>query len=164
MMDYKYIEQLLERYWECQTTLEEEAILRAFFAQDNVPVELLQYRQIFIAQSEEQKQVRISDDFESRILAVINDEKPVKARTITLSQRLRPLYRAAAVVAVIVTLGTAAQKATEPTDSPYPSQMAKEPAVSNGPSVAVKDSVKSDTIKFGKQHSQLNDMPETIIK
>ncbi|MDE5986035.1 MAG: pyruvate ferredoxin oxidoreductase [Prevotella sp.] len=163
-MDYKYIEQLLERYWECQTTLEEEAILRAFFAQDNVPVELLQYRQIFIAQSEEQKQVRISDDFESRILAVINDEKPVKARTITLSQRLRPLYRAAAVVAVIVTLGTAAQKATEPTDSPYPSQMAKEPAVSNGPSVAVKDSVKSDTIKFGKQHSQLNDMPETIIK
>ena len=25
-MDYKYIEQLLERYWECQTTLEEEAI------------------------------------------------------------------------------------------------------------------------------------------
>ncbi|MDE6152435.1 MAG: pyruvate ferredoxin oxidoreductase [Prevotella sp.] len=163
-MDYKYIEQLLERYWECQTTLEEEAILRAFFAQDNAPVELLQYRQLFIAQSEEQKQVRISDDFESRILAVINDEKPVKARTITLSQRLRPLYRAAAVVAVIVTLGTAAQKATEPTDSPYPSQMAKEPAVSNGPSVAVKDSVKSDTIKFGKQHSQLNDMPETIIK
>ena len=164
MMDYNYIEQLLERYWECQTTLEEEAILRAFFAQDNVPVQLLPYRQLFMAQSEEQKQVRISDDFESRILSIINDEKPVKARTITLSQRLRPLYRAAAVVAIIVTLGTAAQKATEPTDSPYPSQMAKEPAVSNGPSVAVKDSVKSDTIKFGKQHSQLSDMPEMIIK
>ena len=52
MMDYKYIEQLLERYWECQTTLEEEAILRAFFAQDNVPVQLLPYRQLFMAQSE----------------------------------------------------------------------------------------------------------------
>ena len=28
-MDYKYIEQLLERYWECQTSPEEEQILKA---------------------------------------------------------------------------------------------------------------------------------------
>ncbi|MCM1078650.1 MAG: pyruvate ferredoxin oxidoreductase [Bacteroidales bacterium] len=163
-MDYKYIEQLLERYWECRTTLEEEAILRAFFAQENVPVELLQYRGLFAAQSGEQKQVRISDDFDERILAVINDEKPVKARTITLSQRLSPLYRAAAVVAITLTLGTAAQKATEPTDSPYPSLTVKEPAISTGPSVAVKDSVKSDSIKFEGQHSRLQNVPEMIIK
>ena len=32
-MDYKYIEQLLERYWKCETTLEEEEILRMFFSQ-----------------------------------------------------------------------------------------------------------------------------------
>ncbi|MBQ4446467.1 MAG: pyruvate ferredoxin oxidoreductase, partial [Prevotella sp.] len=32
-MDYKYIEQLLERYWQGMTTLEEERILRAFFSQ-----------------------------------------------------------------------------------------------------------------------------------
>ena len=30
-MDCKYIEQLLERYWQCETSLEEEAQLRAFF-------------------------------------------------------------------------------------------------------------------------------------
>ena len=34
-MDYKYIEQLLERYWEGETTLQEEAILRAFFSQED---------------------------------------------------------------------------------------------------------------------------------
>ena len=31
-MDYKYIEQLLERYWECETTPQEERILKAFLA------------------------------------------------------------------------------------------------------------------------------------
>ncbi|MCI6209206.1 MAG: pyruvate ferredoxin oxidoreductase, partial [Prevotella sp.] len=46
-MDYKYIEQLLEKYFECDTTLEEEQILRAFFAQQNVPIRLLPYRQLF---------------------------------------------------------------------------------------------------------------------
>ena len=43
-MDYKYINQLLERYWECKTTLEEEQILRSFFSQLCVPEELAKYR------------------------------------------------------------------------------------------------------------------------
>ena len=51
-MDYKYIEQLLERYWECQTTLEEEAILRTFFRQEDVPASLLPYRQLFVEEDE----------------------------------------------------------------------------------------------------------------
>ena len=40
-MDYKYIEQLLERYWQCETSLEEEQILQAFFRQEDIPVHLL---------------------------------------------------------------------------------------------------------------------------
>ena len=36
-MDYKYIEQLLERYWKCETSLEEEQILRTFFRQEEIP-------------------------------------------------------------------------------------------------------------------------------
>ena len=44
-MDYKYIEQLLERYWNCQTALEEERILRSFFSQEDVPAQLLQYKE-----------------------------------------------------------------------------------------------------------------------
>ena len=39
-MDYKYINQLLERYWKCETSLEEEEILRTFFSQDELPAEL----------------------------------------------------------------------------------------------------------------------------
>ena len=37
-MDYKDIEQLLERYWQCETSVEEEATLRDFFAKEEVPV------------------------------------------------------------------------------------------------------------------------------
>ena len=38
-MDYKYIEQLLERYWQGETTLQEEAILCNFFSQpDNLDI------------------------------------------------------------------------------------------------------------------------------
>ena len=46
-MDYKYITQLLERYWECRTSLEEENILKAFFSQKDVPAELLRYKALF---------------------------------------------------------------------------------------------------------------------
>ena len=36
-MDYVYIEQLIDRYFEAATTIEEERILRAFFSQRDVP-------------------------------------------------------------------------------------------------------------------------------
>ena len=147
MLNYKYIEQLLERYWECQTTLEEEAILRSFFAQDSVPVELLQYRQLFVAQAQEVKETKLDDSFDQRIMDIIANEQPVKARSITLTQRMRPFFRAAAIVAILLTLGTAAQKALEPNTAPYPEHYGK-PAVRPGTSVAVSDSIKSDTLKM----------------
>ena len=50
-MDYKYIEQLLERYFEAETTLKEEQILKAFFEQndEDMPESLRQYRSLFEA-------------------------------------------------------------------------------------------------------------------
>ena len=105
-MDYKYIEQLLERYWNAETTLEEENILRAFFCQKDIPAEMESLRPLFTANADES----LDDDFDTRILAMI-DEKPQgeKARRVTLTQRLMPLFKAAAVVAIILTLGNAAQ-------------------------------------------------------
>ena len=106
-MDYKYIEQLLERYWQCETTLQEESILRSFFSQDDVPTELEQYKALFAMQ---QQEPTLGDEFDARILAMVgqDDEKP-KAKVVTLTSRLMPLFRAAAVVAIILTLGNAAQ-------------------------------------------------------
>ena len=106
-MDYKYIEQLLERYWQCETTLQEENILRSFFSQEDVPVWLLKYKALFDATA--QKEQPLGEDFDKRILAMTEQQQTVKARTISLTQRLMPLFKAAAVVAIILTLGNAAQ-------------------------------------------------------
>lgn len=108
-MDYRYIEQLLERYWECQTTLEEENILRAFFSQDDIPASMLQYRDLFLYQKEEVEEDVLGSDFDERILAIVNEPAPVKARKIKLSQRLIPLFKAAAVVAIVLSVGNAIQ-------------------------------------------------------
>lgn len=107
-MDYKYIEQLLERYWAAETTLEEERILHAFFSQEDIPADMEEWRPLFVTDTEEP----LGDDFDARIMAMIQEEskpQPVKAQRVSLSQRLMPLFKAAAVVAIILTLGGALQ-------------------------------------------------------
>ena len=105
-MDYKYIEQLLDRYFEAETTLKEEQILTAFFEQDEeeLPENLRQYRSLFVALKQDDM---LGDDFDARLLQMTEETIQVKARTISLAERLRPLIRAAAVVAILLSLSTA---------------------------------------------------------
>ena len=103
-MDYKYIEQLLERYWQGETTLQEENSLRSFFSQPAIPESLQKYSALFTYEKEE----HLADDFDTRILEMIGENEP-KAKTVTLISRLKPLFKAAAIVAIILTLGNAAQ-------------------------------------------------------
>ena len=118
-MDYKYIEQLLERYWECETSLEEEQILRSFFNQKDVPARLLQYKEVF-SFTEADKENRLGDDFDERMLAQLPADvvplqrKQVKARTISITERLRPLFGAAAMVAILLTVGNAINQSMRP--------------------------------------------------
>lgn len=106
-MDYKYIEQLLERYWQCETSLQEEEQLRSFFAGEEVPEHLLPYQSLFVYQLDQQE-VKISDDFEKRILAQV--QPVVKAKRITLVTRFTPLLKAAAMVAIVLSLGGVIQQ------------------------------------------------------
>lgn len=111
-MDYKYIEQLLERYFDGVTSLEEEQILRAFFAQQDVPESLSSYKEMFADMAAVKAEEVLGEDFDSKILAALGEDqshKHVKARIITMQRRLRPLYKAAACVAVVLALGQAAQ-------------------------------------------------------
>lgn len=105
-MDYKYIEQLLDRYFQGETTLQEEQILKTFFAQEaeDMPQELSSYAPLFSVLNEKET---LPDDFDQRMLAMAKDTIQVKARIVSLAERLRPLFGAAAVIAILLTLGNA---------------------------------------------------------
>jgi hypothetical protein len=108
-MDYKNIEQLLERYWRCETSLEEENQLRDLFNNEEVPAQLLPYKDLFVYQKKEQT-VGLGADFDARILAKIEKPVVVKAKRMTIVSRLKPLFRAAAVVTAFLMLGNVAQR------------------------------------------------------
>ena len=145
-MDYKYIEQLLERYWECQTTLEEEDILRAFFRQEDVPASLLPYRQLFL-EEDEMANERLGKDFADRMLRLVGEESlpqersgrsPVcMARRLTVVRRLRPFYRVAGLVALLLSIGNAAQKSFTEADDTASPQVAEQVAADTVRHIAI---------------------------
>lgn len=160
-MDYKYIEQLLERYWQCETTLEEENILRTFFSQENIPVSLLRYKSLFSYELKAKSEEGLGNDFDQRILAMVDEQEPVKARVISLHQRLMPLFKAAAIVAIILTLGNAMQVPFHE-DNRQPTTNVAGLEKQEGPSMAV---VKKDSAKTDSLQRDINlQTPTTLVK
>jgi hypothetical protein len=147
-MDYKYIKQLLERYWRCETSLEEENILRAFFSQENIPAELMRYKAFFNYEETQQNDV-LGEEFDDRIMSMIEASAPVRARVITMPQRFKPFFKAVAVVAIILTLGNAMQLPFGQHDGQTIGSYNgySMPEFDKGTSVAMSDSVIMDTAK-----------------
>lgn len=138
-MDYKYIEQLMDRYWKCETSLEEEQILRTFFSQESVPVYLLPYKDLFTYEHNEVQDDRLGDDFDRKMLEMVGEQPPVKAREIRITERLKPFFKAAAIVAVILTMGNAMKVAFQPKEVGNVTQQEK--VKNDGISVAKADSI-----------------------
>ena len=94
----------------------------------------------------------LGDDFDQRILGMVQKDEPVKARVITMRHRLMPLFKAAAVVAIFLTLGNAMQVAFSDDDAHQvsPSTAAVEHS-QEGLSVAKADSAVSDTLQHKMQ-------------
>lgn len=106
-MDYKRIEQLLERYWSCETSVEEEKELRTFFSGDDIPEALRAYKDIFVYQSS-QREMKISPEFDARMQGLI-EEAPVKIRKVSFIRKIYPLMRAAVVVGLFLALSNVVQ-------------------------------------------------------
>lgn len=155
-MDYKYIEQLLERYWQCDTTAAEEDILKAFFSQEDVPAQLEKYRPLFAYGRQQADECPLGDDFDARMLALTAEEpKRVKARKVALWGNFAPLFKAAAVVAVVITLGNAMQMS-----------MGNEDANGNEDInyAAYKDTYDDPAVAYDKVENALQLMSEGISK
>jgi hypothetical protein len=54
-MKEKEIKQLLERYWQCETSLDEEQLLQTFFSGNNLPEDLRIYQTLFVRTTEQSK-------------------------------------------------------------------------------------------------------------
>ena len=118
-MDYVYIEQLIDRYFDAATTIEEERILRAFFSQREVPQHLRHYTPLFLMEADEiAENPRLDEAFDRKIMARLEaegiaPEVHVTAVKMTFADRIRPLWRAAAAVAIVVLVGSAAFEAAD---------------------------------------------------
>ena len=74
-MDSREIENLLEKYWQCETTPAEEEKLRNYFTQTKeLPLYLRKYRELFVYQQEERR-IRLSEDFDRKILNRIRQQQ-----------------------------------------------------------------------------------------
>ena len=134
----------MERYWNCETSLEEEQILRSFFRQKEVPAHLLRYKQLFAYQDVE-KEKGLGDDFDTRILTRI--ERPVvKAQRLTMRTRFMPLFKAAAMIAVLFLMGTVMQHAMEGGDSDTVSVHDEYQDSTTDPQVAYEPVLPTDTV------------------
>ena len=97
MKDYRHIEEILDRYWQCETSVEEEKMLRDFFLNEqDIPSHLIQYQSLFEYQNEKQAE-KLPDDFEERILNRIN-AKPKRFH-------LRQAMAMAASIAILIGIG-----------------------------------------------------------
>lgn len=74
-MDSKQIEQLLEKYWNCETSLEEEQQLRAHF-RGEVPESMKEVADLFRYFDEQQKQQVEHSDFDAVVKMKIKQQRP----------------------------------------------------------------------------------------
>lgn len=84
-MNWLIIEQILERFWEGNTTLDEEKQLKSAFLRDDVPAHLRSYIGYFTFVNSQKKIVHPQKDFEKNILANLKS-KPT--RTFKLPKQL----------------------------------------------------------------------------
>jgi hypothetical protein len=99
-MDSKRIEELLNKYWECETSLEEEQQLREYFTGNNIPPQFTESAQLFRFFSQQKKKSITDAAFDSRMVKNVRSEK---------SGRVVPIFynsmRIAAGLAVLMVAG-----------------------------------------------------------
>lgn len=120
MKDYQYISNLLEKYWEGETSLEEEKQLTDFFdntSNTEIPVEFQAFQPLFTAKSKtvsNTNEIGLGKDFDLNILTMIAEEnlQESEAKVVQMTstnqtsevRRLRWIAGIAASVALLLAM------------------------------------------------------------
>ena len=73
-MDYNKIKTLLEKYWICETTLEEESLLREYLSGKEIPEDLKEISPLF-KYYKSQSGIKVSKGFEEKVLNEIESKE-----------------------------------------------------------------------------------------
>lgn len=95
-MDYSQLEALIKKYWDCETSLEEEERLREWFRTHEVPERFKETAKLF-SYFDEQKQKATDKQFDARVIKNLQSE--AKGKTVNLWQTS---LKIAAGIAVVV--------------------------------------------------------------
>ena len=87
-MDFKEREHLLQKYWNCETSLEEEKQLREYFGSDDIPEQLKEIASVF-RYFEEAKKKSLNDvAFDRQVMRKINPRQGQIRRLVYNSMRI----------------------------------------------------------------------------
>lgn len=100
-MNNEQIHNLLEKYWNCETSVQEEKQLQAYFCQGNVAEEFKKYTTLFSYINEGQS-VKLSDGFNARLLDALETSKTDRYITIRV---FRPFLRVAVSILLLIGVG-----------------------------------------------------------
>jgi hypothetical protein len=94
-MEYNTAKELLEKYWKCETSLQEEDMLRRYFQLEDIPQDLRKYSDLFRYFSDGREK-ELDGSFDDRIIRMIGNRKSGRQRF------LSTLYKIAAAVLLIL--------------------------------------------------------------
>lgn len=98
-MDYNQLETLIRKYWDCETSLEEEERLREWFRTHEVPERFKETAKLF-SYFDEQKQKATDKQFETKVFKNLQTE--AKGKTVSLWQTSLRIAAGIAVVAAAI--------------------------------------------------------------
>lgn len=97
-IDYENIDELIEKYYDCETSLEEEKYLSEYFASNNVA----DNHKVLIPQFAylKEEDIKLSNEFDAKILEILNQKEEKKPIKLSFFKGNYWKYSAAAVVIV----------------------------------------------------------------
>ncbi|HYC86090.1 MAG TPA: hypothetical protein VEB86_12750 [Chryseosolibacter sp.] len=96
-MDSKKIEELLNKYWNCESSLEEERQLKEYFRGSQIPEQLTETANLFRYFEENKKKTIVDGAFDGQVMARV--KSPGRGKTAIL---VRNSMRIAAGIAVLM--------------------------------------------------------------